>query len=91
MHGESNSNMKYVNGRTRTKPGPILVLDYGFDYRPQNCGQISFGTETFSAHVPIFSFKTYFSISTLDSNTYSFAKCLKVYIKTMNLTNHSEL
>lgn len=54
MHGESNSNMKNVDARTRTKPGPILVLDYGFDYRPQNCEKISLGTETFSAHVPTF-------------------------------------
>lgn len=73
--------MKNVNGRARTKPSPILVLDYGFDYKLQICGQISFGMETFPHKFQYFFFKNDFSVFPPHSNTFSFGKCLKVYIK----------
>lgn len=90
-HNESHSNMKNVNGRARTKPSPILVLDYGFDYKLQTCGQISFGTENFSAQVSIFFSLEMISLCSPTFRHIQFWQMSEGLYKTMNLTNHSLL
>lgn len=81
MPDENNSNIKNVGARTRTKLGPIVVLNYDFDYGPLNHGQISLGQEHFLIKFPFFSLKTIFLFFMSYSNTFSFAKCLRFYIK----------
>lgn len=63
MPDENNSNIKSVGGRIRTKLGPIVALNYHFDYGPLNHGQISLGQEHFLIKFPFFFFfKNKFSV-----------------------------
>lgn len=83
--------MKNISERVRIKPSPILVLDYGFDYKLQICGQICFGTETFLLMFQHFFFRNYFSVPHPPFEHILFWQMCEALYKTMNLANHSLL